>query len=567
MNLLFAREFLLLDKASEMNRILIIVILVMASACKTSEKSTVKNSKQSSTDTIVSNKLDLKVLDSKYITRDAVFSELKDEVLKFSVNSPNGTRKAELLNKLAQEKSIPEIQQAIYDGKFSYEDLSLYYLNRIYKYDRNNDKSLNSVIAINPKVLEQAKAADVQLQQLLGYGEVLDPYSINGMPILLKDNINTEDMPTTAGAAVLIENQTQDAQLVENLRDAGAIILGKANLSEWAYFFCGDCPSGYSAVGGQTLSPYGRKIFDTGGSSSGSGVSVAANFAVAAVGSETSGSILSPSSQNSIVGLKPTVGTISGRGVVPISSYLDTAGPMAKNVIDTAILINAMRGDEADVLEKELIPKLSNYSLEGKRFGIFANFLENPLYADAIQTIKNQRGVIVKLEDKDVELNGFLKLLNADMKIDLPTYFQTEGNSKFKNWTVQTVMLENRKDSLKSMPYGQKLFQGIMDELEMTDEEFLNFKKGLTRNAQDYLNYYYSRYRLDGILSINNYTAGVAAVGFFPAMTVPMGYDENGKPFGLTFIAPTGKDRELFGWAAAYERVSKKRKMPTDYLK
>jgi len=511
--------------------------------------------------------LTLQVLDSKYITKADVFSTLENEVLAFSINSPNGTRKAELLNELVQEKSIPEIQQAIYDGKFTYEDLALYYLNRIYKYDRNNDLSLNSVIALNPNVLEQARAADEQLQKLLGYGEVLDPYRINGMPILLKDNINTADMPTTAGASVLLNNQTEDAQLVSNLKDAGAIILGKANLSEWAYFFCGDCPSGYSAVGGQTLNPYKRKYFDTGGSSSGSGVSVAANFAVAAVGSETSGSILSPSSQNSIVGLKPTVGTISGKGVVPISSYLDTAGPMAKNVTDTAILLNAMRGDEADVLEKELIPKLKDYELEGKRFGIFPDFKENPLYAEAIATIKNQRGIIVELPEKEIQLNGFLKLLNADMKQDLPTYFKADGNVAFQNWNVERVMIENRKDSLRAMPYGQKLFQGIIDEPEMTDEEFANFKKQMTKTAQDYMNYYYSRYNLDGILSINNYTAGIAAVGFYPAMTVPMGYDKDGKPFGLTFISPTGKDRELFGWAAAYERVSKKRKMPTNYQK
>ncbi len=552
-----------------------IVLLIGCSlsilACKTSGKTTnsvaltVEKDQTEKVDTLTP--LDLKVLDSKYITRDDVFKELEQQVLNFSTNSPNGTRTAELLNNLVQEKSIPEIQKAIYDGKFTYEELSLYFLNRIHKYDRNNDLSLNSVIAINPKVLEQAREADARLNQMKEYGESLDVYSINGMPILLKDNINTADMPTTAGAAVLVDNQTIDAQLVKNLKNAGAIILGKANLSEWAYFFCGDCPSGYSAVGGQTLSPYKRKYFDTGGSSSGSGVSVAANFAVAAVGSETSGSILSPASQNSVVGLKPTVGTISGEGVVPISSYLDTAGPMAKNVVDTAILLNAMRGADSDVLEKELIPKLKSYSLEGKRFGVFKDFLENPLYAAAIQDIKNQRAVIIELEPKEVRLNGFLKLLNADMKQDLPQYFKTAGNSKYATWDVNQVMQENRKDSVRAMPYGQRLFQGIMEEPEMTDEEFATFKAEMTETAQEYLNGYFERYQLDGILSINNYTAGVAAVGFFPAMTVPMGYDKDGKPFGLTFIAPSGKDRELFGWGAGYERVSKKRQMPTDYQK
>ncbi|PRP67019.1 amidase family protein [Nonlabens agnitus] len=551
--------------------LLLLALMATMLSCKTSD--TKPSSREKSNEKAQANELDtlspleLKVLDSKYITKDDVFAGLEDEVLQFSINSPNGTRMAELLNELVQEKSIPQIQQAIYDGKFTYEDLTLYFLNRIYNYDRNNELSLNSVISLNPDAIEQARQADATLATMKEYSETLDPYVITGMPILLKDNINTSEVPTTAGAAVLIDNQTADARLVQNLKDAGAIILGKTNLSEWAYFFCGDCPSGYSAVGGQTLNPYKRTYFDTGGSSSGSGVAVAANFAVAAVGSETSGSILSPSSQNSIVGLKPTVGTISGEGVVPISSYLDTAGPMAKNVVDAAILINAMRGDEADVIESNLIPKLKDYSLEGKRFGIFKRFLENPLYADAIATIKNQRATIIELEDRDLELNGFLKLLNADMKQDLPTYFQTAGNPRYKDWDVARVMQENRKDSVNAMPYGQRLFQGILDEPEMTDEEFASFKENMTASAQEYLNYYYSRYRLDGILSINNYTAGVAAVGFFPAMTVPMGYDKDGKPFGLTFIAPTGKDRELFGWAAAYERVSKKRQMPTDYSK
>ncbi|WP_194852154.1 amidase family protein [Nonlabens antarcticus] len=545
----------------------IFALSVMISSCKTGNDSKVNRIPTAQVQTDSIEELDLKVLDSKYINRDSVFAGLEADVLNFSTSSSNGTRKIELLNKLVQKKSIPEIQQSIYDGKFSYEDLSLYYLYRIYTYDRNNEKSLNAVIALNPKVLEQARQADVRLAQMKDYGETLDPYNITGMPILLKDNINTADMPTTAGAAVMMDNQTSDAVIVTNLKNAGALILGKANLSEWAYFFCGDCPSGWSAVGGQTLSPYGRKVFDTGGSSSGSGVSVAANFAVAAVGSETSGSILSPASQNSIVGLKPTVGTLSGNGIVPISSYLDTAGPMAKNVVDAAILLNAMRGAEQDVIEAELIPKLNSYSLAGKRFGVFKDFMEKPLYAAAIQDIRNQRAIIVELDQKNIQLSGFLKLLNADMKQDLPKYFKTAANSKYKNWDVFKVMQENRKDSINAMPYGQKLFQGILVEPEMTDAEFDAFKKDMTQKAQDHLNSYFEKNNLDGLLSINNYTAGVAAAGFFPAMTVPMGYDKDGKPFGLTFIAPTGKDRELFGWAAAYERVSKRRKMPTDYQK
>ena len=217
------------------------------------------------------------------------------------------------------------------------------------------------------------------------------------------------------------------------------------------------------------------------------------------------------------------------------------------------------------LLEPELIKGLSNVTTKGRRFGIFPAFRENPLYVNAITVLEKEGAILVDLPEKQVQLNGFIKLLNADMKIDLPKYFQEESNVRFERWNVATVMQENRKDSINAMPYGQKLFQGIMDEPDMTPQEFSAFKKNLTQNAQDYLNGYYQEFDLDGILSINNYTAGVAAVGFFPAMTVPMGYDKEGMPYGLTFIAPTGKDKELFGWAAAYEKVSMKRQIPENY--
>ncbi|AZQ43852.1 amidase family protein [Nonlabens ponticola] len=512
--------------------------------------------------------MDFKVLDSKYITRDDVFAVLKADVLRFRESSPSGNRKKDEMNEYVLEKTIPEIQSAIYENKFTYRDLALFYLDRIYRYDRNNELSLNSVISLNPKVLEQATAADKRMDQMKSYGESFNPYTITGMPILLKDNINTADMPTTAGAATLMENQTRDAQIVTNLKDAGAIILGKANLSEWAYFFCGDCPSGYSAVGGQTLSPYKRKFIDTGGSSSGSGVSVAANLAVAAVGSETSGSILSPSSQNSVVGFKPKVGTLSGDGIVPISSYLDTAGPMAKSVIDAAILMQALTGDTSNAfIDNTLLKKLDEASLKGRRFGIFPDFKSNPLYAKAIQDVKNLGGVIVELPAREVQLNNFLTVLNADMRQDLPAYFKESANKKYNGWDVGKVMMENRKDSINAMPYGQRLFQGIMDEKEMTDAEFLAVKNNITANAQNYFDSYINDYGLDGFLSINNYSAGIAAVGFYPALTVPMGYDLNGVPYGLTFITKDDLSRQLFVWAAAYENAYPKRKIPSNYTK
>ena len=255
-------------------------------------------------------RMQLKLFQSKYIDMNTVFRPFKADLANFSETNYTA------LKALILEQDIPTLQKNIKKGVLSYEKLTLFYLYRIRKFESDSTLSLNSIISLNPNVLEEARARDKNKKENA-------EYSIYGMPIFLKDNINTADMPTTAGAIALAENKNiKDAFIVEKLRKKGALILGKVNLSEWAYFFCGDCPSGYSAIGGQTLNPYGRKIIDTGGSSSGSGVAVSSNFCVAAVGSETSGSILSPSSQNSIVGLKPTIGLLSRSGIVPILSLI-----------------------------------------------------------------------------------------------------------------------------------------------------------------------------------------------------------------------------------------------------
>ena len=242
-------------------------------------------------------------------------------------------------------KDISYIQNKIDEDLFGYEDLVKFFIYRIYKYEMNKDLYLNSIISLNPNVIKEARELDKNKPDNPLYG----------IPILVKDNINVEDMVTSAGASIFKNNfVNDDATVIKNLKNNNVLILGKLNMSEWAYYFCRPCPVGYSSLGGQTLNPYGRKIFESGGSSSGSGVSIAANFAVASLGSETSGSILSPSSKNSLVGLKPTIGNISRNGIVPISSFYDTSGPMTSNVLDNAIIYNSMIGfDQSDELSKE----------------------------------------------------------------------------------------------------------------------------------------------------------------------------------------------------------------------
>ncbi|MDX1543388.1 MAG: amidase family protein [Christiangramia sp.] len=543
-----------------MKRLLLLLSLIAVYSCKNDKAENTLNDDQlqnDSTDTV--EELEFKVVDSKFIDNDELWAPFESDLSEFSGEV------YEEVKSLVFEKSIPQIQQAIDEGKLTYEELALFYLIRIKEYDRDNELSLNSVISLNPDLLKEARKKD----ELKNSGENHHP--IFGIPVLLKDNINTAGIPTTAGAAALQDNNTEDAFIVQRLKENGAIILGKANLSEWAYFFCGECPSGYSAVGGQTLNPYGRKILDTGGSSSGSGVAVAANLAPVAVGSETSGSILSPSSQNSIVGLKPTIGLLSRGGIVPISSSLDTPGPMTRYVIDNAILLSAMTGTDpkdpaskaAGKEEHNFYANLNATDLKGRRFGAIKSLMEDTLYVRAVNDLKNAGAEIVEYEAEEINLPNFVRLLNLDMKKDLPEYFKNYGGEvEFEN--VQDVVDYNSKDTLARAPYGQALFLGIIKD-SATAEEFAAIKDTLKRNGSRFFEKPMKEHNLDAVLSINNYHAGFAAVAKYPAITVPMGYTSNNAPKGLTFIGKPFTEQQLLQWAYAFEQTTNRRKTPENY--
>lgn len=501
---------------------------------------------------------EFKVLDSKHLTKAEIWREINPEMEDFTEADYNR------LKPLILEQAITTLQKHISEGKFNYQELTKFYLFRIRQFDRENALSLNSVIAINPNAINQAKALDLNVKNA--------KHPIYGMPILLKDNINTSDMATTAGAVALKDNVTEDAFIVKQLTSKGALILGKANLSEWAYFFCGDCPSGYSAIGGQTLNPYGRRIFDTGGSSSGSGVSVAANFCAAAIGSETAGSILSPASQNSVVGLKPTVGLVSRSGIIPISSTLDTAGPITRTVMDNAILLDAIYGEDASDSKSIAtsstagfyFENLNGASLKGKRFAAPKRLLEDTLYTNALAVLKQEGAEIIEIEEEGLGLPNFIRLLNLDMKKDLPNYLEAYANKNISLRTVSDVMAYNLNDSLTTMPYGQNLFKGIAE--DQGDAEYLErIKDTLKTNGKQFFNTPFKTHNLDGFLSINNYHAAFAAVAEYPALTVPMGYTSDGAPKGLTFIAKPLQEKQLLEWAYAYEQASQARVAPADY--
>lgn len=499
-----------------------------------------------------------KLINSKYLDKNSLWAPFEDDLAGFSAE------KYERLKPIIMERTIPELQQAVKTGALTYEELTLFYIYRIRQIESNNNKSLNAVIALNPNVVEEARQLDERA------APAVNENSIYGMPVLLKDNINTSGMKTTAGALALAENQpSKNAFIVDRLERHKALILGKVNLSEWAYYFCDGCPLGYSAVGGQTLNPYGRKEFETGGSSSGSGVAVAANYAVAAIGTETSGSILSPASKNSVVGLKPTIGLLSRSGIVPISSTLDTPGPMTKFVIDNAILLNALTGKDVEdptSVEggKNYLKNLSSEGLKGKRIGVMKSLLQDSLYNSAVEQMKNEGAVIVEFEAPQIQLNNFLTLLNADMKKDLPAYLSKYAGEEVTFKNVEAITKYNLKDSLLRAPYGQQLFDAIVADTTSA-EELERISAELQKSGRKFFDEPMQQYNLDAVASINNYHASYAAVAKYPALAVPAGLENTGEPKSITFIAKPFEEDKLLEIGYAFEQQTHLRRTPKNY--
>ena len=457
----------------------------------------------------------------------------------------------DLIKELVYEKSIPEIQQSVIDGKLTYYKLSLFYLTRIYLIEFDQESYLNSIISINKNILREAKSKDKIKNNNI--------YSLHGIPILLKDNIGFKGLPTTAGAHSLKNNFTDDASIVKQLKDSGALILGKTNLSEWANYFCYGCPNGYSAMGGQTLHPYGRKILDTGGSSSGSGVSTTSNLAAASLGSETSGSILSPSSANSLVGMKPTIGNVSRAGIVPISSTLDTAGPMTKFVIDNILIYNAINDfdplDDYSVenydirLEEVVDSKLEEYTI-----GYYKSFYErDSLYKNAIDFLTENGVELQVIDAPQIRLEGFAKILDEDMRYDLRSYLFFYGSKNLKVEDISSIIKHNEMDSIERAPYGQGIFKKIIqDTMSINDFEDLKFE--LMTKGNEFFDIPMDKYNLDAVLSINNYHAGYAAMAHNPCLTVPMKIRKNNEPAGLTIIAKSFQEQKLYEIGYFFEK-------------
>ena len=487
--------------------------------------------------------------------RNEIFKPFLDFLKSYDISFHNS------IKDLIINEDISSIQSHILEGKFNYEDLVKFYLYRIYKFEMDKDLYLNSIISLNPEIINEAKELDRNNNP---------DNLLYGIPILVKDNINVKGMVTSAGASVFKDNLIDaNAIVIKNLKINNALILGKLNMSEWAYYFCRPCPVGYSSLGGQTLNPYGRKVFESGGSSSGSGVSIAANFAVASIGSETSGSILSPSSKNSLVGLKPTIGSISRSGIVPISSFFDTSGPMTTNVYDNAILYNSMIGfDDKDELsykaDKINLEEMKSFDPRNIVVGISSNVVKDSLIAIALDDLKISGISNTIYNPENYSLPSFRSILTSDMKRDLPKYISDYANKDIQVYNVTDIVEFNNKDTLTHAPYGQYIFNEIKED-KVSDSELEQMKINTKSKATNYLNKIMTNNDFDIFISVDNSMAGIAAAAHFPALTIPMGYRSDGQPSNITFIAKSKNEQLLYNIAYRYENQSKRRVAPKKY--
>ena len=467
----------------------------------------------------------------------------------------------ESIKEFIVNKDISTIQAYISEDKFSYEDLVKFFIYRIYKHELDKNLYLNAIISLNPNVINEARELDKKVQK---------DNLLYGIPILVKDNINVKDLTTTAGASVFINNYVDNnAFVINQLKKNDVLILGKLNMSEWAYYFCRPCPVGYSSLGGQTLNPYGRKIFESGGSSSGSGVSVAANYALASLGSETSGSILSPSSKNSLVGLKATIGSLSRSGIVPISSFYDTSGPMTTNVYDNVLLFNAMIGyDKNDEQSYEAnrinINEMLDFNTSNIKVGLSNIYNNDSLVYNALQDLKKIGVKSVFYESKPYSIPDFRNILTSDMKRDLPEYILDYGNKSLTVKNIRDIVNFNNRDTFLHAPYNQILFKGILND-STTNRKLEEMKEETRSKATDYLNKIMKDKNFDIFVSVDNNMAGIAAAAHFPALTIPMGYRKNGQPKNITFITRSNNEQLLYNLGFHYERVSMRRKTPDIY--
>ena len=474
----------------------------------------------------------------------------------------------------------------------SWEEMARFFLSQIRTYDVEGrfgepGPAINSLVAINPEALEDARASDAR--RLAGQTLPLD-----GVPLVIKDNVEARGMPTTAGSLALTSNQPdRDAPITARLRQAGAVLIGKSNLSEWANIRSSSSISGWSAVGGLTRNPYARDR-NTCGSSSGSGAAVAAGFAIVAIGTETDGSITCPAAMNGLVGFKPTVGLVSRTGIVPISHSQDTAGPMTRTVRDAALVLNVIAGTdpadpataEADARKTDYAAALDAASLSGVRIGV-ARFLTG--YSDGtdavfeanLERLRQAGAVLVEIEDgPDMDVIGSAEftVLLTELKADLNAYLATTDPEQVATRTLADVIAFNRATPRELALFDQDLFEAAEDTSGLSGPAYIEAREtslrmagveGIDRLLKDndvavLIAPTTGPAWTTDIVNGDNYLGSAStlpAVAGYPHLTVPMG-QVGGLPVGLSFIGGQWQDARVLALGYAYEQLGPQRVGP-----
>jgi amidase len=488
-----------------------------------------------------------------------------------------------------ESATIPDLQRAMNRGRLSSVQLTAFYLRRI----RALEPRLHAVNFVNPDALRIAAASD----KLRRRGIVRSP--LEGIPILLKDNIDTRDrLPTTAGSLALLRSKpARDAFLVKRLRAAGAVILGKSNLSEWANFRSTNSSSGWSAVGGQTNNPY---VLDRNpcGSSSGSPVGVSAHLSTVAIGTETDGSIVCPSGAGGVVGIKPTLGLVSRSGVVPISAQQDTAGPIARTVVDAALTLSVLRGvdprdpataSSAPYLHVDYLRGLRPGALRGKRIGVWLAGTGVENVPDVARVMTEATAALARLGATVVpadlpyqdQIGGpeFAALL-VEFKHDINAYL-AQRPGPHPGTLAGLIEFNRRLAEIELRYFGQEIFeQAQATSGDLTDPAYLEQRRTATSLARRSIDETLARLDLDAIVAPTNGPAWVtrlpggdtfdefvgsstpAAVAGYPNVTVPAGFT-GPFPIGMSFIGPRYGEKDLLELAYAFERGTRERRPPT----
>lgn len=468
------------------------------------------------------------------------------------------------------EASIDDLKQALEKGETTSQELVYFYMKQIATY---NDL-VNAVAEVNPEAEFIAKVLDEERKQKGPRGP------LHGIPILLKDNIDTGDkMHTTAGSIALKDHYAKaDAFVAKKLREEGAIILGKVNLTEWANFISDHMPSGYSSRSGQVNNPYGPGKFDVGGSSAGSAAAVAANMAPIAIGTETSGSILNPACQNNLVGIKPTIGLVSRSGIIPIAHSQDTAGPIAKSVRDAAILLNAIVGeDPSDPVtqlgvsfgQTDYTDFLDANGLKGKRIGVPRPRFYEDCSEDVLARIHEALEAMEALGAEIVD-PVTIPAAKAEESLDVLIYeFKPALNAYLQNvephlpvHSLQELVAFNGGHAERALKYGQALFEeaertkGTLAEATYLNSrlEDLDYASGIDQVMAEH--------QLDAIVFPSSWGSGIAAKAGYPSVCVPIGFTSEGEPVGLSFTARAFEEPNLISMTYAFEQAHPHRQAP-----